>query len=77
MRSKPQRQCCQRQCRIHCRRIGKHCVRTDEQIFNPVYGQTRTPGPFMIRTGRAKVSAIYPDGAHFERPMHVRLLRRC
>lgn len=25
-----------------------------------------TPGPFMIRTGRSKVSAIYPDGSHFQ-----------
>jgi len=26
----------------------------------------RTPGPFMIRTGRSKVGAVYPDGAHFQ-----------
>ncbi len=26
----------------------------------------RTPGPFMIRTSRHKVNAIYPDGSHFE-----------
>lgn len=26
----------------------------------------RTPGPFMIRTGRSKTSIVYPDGPRFE-----------
>ncbi len=26
----------------------------------------RTPGPFMIRTGRSKTSVVYPDGPRFE-----------